>query len=537
MFEFANMSSSESGTKRVMVYDHTELVDHLESIGISPEQVNFFVWRALPDRSHGRFLVWEKQWIAEFGAADTKDTVTLVIKSITPSGTEIQKTFEVEVTGTAFLMSPNEKTTQEVPPEDPENPEDPPEVVNNGQDGERLLLIEVELNAGMYHKASRRYVQHADFNNLKSLFANGSMFSVVPEVFNRYTIPDIPLADYLAYLASTHFLTAYIPEGGGTATLTNSLFSYPEPSNNPMLFNKVTTRKYPPKIKIVLQDNNFCDPEFFKSDDLVILWGTEGTSAEQYFYQSPVASNTEVENYEVFIPFAMVDHIKTEFDPNHGKGQANRFRSVIQESYANTRLLRDVDITYQGLVLGALSNDVQSITYYFQGYDGGMRTRLRSIPWQVDNAILAPRDVKCKDYLFKGVLLTDMDENEAGMPQAEAVVTKILNDQFLIDRKVVVSDPLGTFSDLKAGTKVYLYRECTSCDYVIIQSECPPPSPLPTSPMGSCCVQFQIEDDSSSSYCYETNKRACDVLGGTFIEDGQCPDPPDPPYCTTSPGS
>lgn len=521
MFEFVGLTGSGSYTS-VRVYDHTKLQDHLESIGISLEEINFFTWRALPDKSYGRFLVYEKQWIMAFGNNSTNTSVTLRIESRTPSDTLISKTFNVQITGTAFIMSPNTKTTTNpVPPEQP---------VNNGQDGERLLIIEVELTSNAYHKGSRRYYGHADFAGLKTLFSNGSLFSVNPEVFNRYTVPDIPIGDYVAYLASTHFLTVFIPEGGGLATLTNSLFEYPEPADNPMLYNKVITRQHPPKIKIVLQDDNFCKPNYYKSDELVLIWGTGEAAKEQYFYQSPVASNTQIENYEVLIPFAMVDHIKAEFDENHGKSEANRFRETIQEHYAVTRLLREVDIIYQGLVLGPLANDVQNITYYFQGYDGGIRTRIRSIPWQIDNPILAPRDVKCKDTLFKGVLLTDMETDE-GMVQAKAVVTKILNDQFLIDRVASVSDPIGVFSDLKAGAKVYLYRECTSCDYVIVQSECPPSSPLPPSPTGSCCVEFQVEDDGSQTYCFLTNKRACDALQGDFAAGGTCPTPPDPPYC------
>lgn len=520
MFELQNLStSSGSATSKLKVYDQTKLRSHLESIGIGLNDINFFTWEALPGRSYGRFLVYERQWKSAFPNSPTTETVTLKISWITPTGVEINKTFNnLTVTGTAFVMSPNQTTQIQQPPNQNNEPQPP---INQGQDGERLLVIELEHSSG-HTEGHRVYSEVPAFPGITAMFANGQMLQY-PNVFNPYTMPDIPRKDYVAYIASTHFLTAYLDPGGGSPKLTNDLFTYPDPEVNPLLYNKVVTRKTKPSIRFVLQSDDLCKNQFYQSDPMELEFETE----EAYFYKSPVRVNTAVGGLEVFIPYAMVDHRKLEFDEFAGRDEANRFGDKIKY-YAQKRLLREVDMIYQGLVEGPISQDVQSITYYFQESNGGLRTHLRTIPWEVTNAILAPRIVACKDVLFRATLLTDLSTPGQGSPVATAVITKILDKQYLIDREAEIADPLRLFSGLKAGAQVYVYRECGSCDYVIIQGECPPSTIPPVEPMGVCCVEFNIENNGTVSYCYETTSKACQRLGGDWSEGGQCPDPP---YC------
>lgn len=525
MFELFNLSS-DSGTaiNNLKVYDQTKLQAHLESIGIGLNDINFFTWEAWPGRSYGRFLVYERQWKEAFPNNPTEDTIALKITWITPSGTQISKLFnKLVLTGTAFVMSPNEKTTIVQPPDAQGNPV--PDK-NIGQDGERLMVVEVEHNAG-YTNGHVTIEEAGDFPGISSLFDNGGMLQT-PNLFNIYTLPSIPKKDYIAYIASTHFLTVFLDGGGGLPKLTNDLFEYPDPAVNPLLYNKVVTRETPPEVKFVLQSDDLCKNEYFRSQPMNL---EQMDQEEAYFYKSSVRANTKVEGIEVLIPYAMVDHRKLEFDEFAGRNEANRFRDKI-EYYAKKRLLRHVDMIYQGLVLGDIAQDVQSITYYFQQSNGGLRTHLRTIPWEVINAIYAPRTVTCKDVMFRGVLLTDMSNPSEGVPKARAVITKILDKMFLIDRDAEVNDPLRLFTGLKAGAQVYVYRECKSCKYVIIQGECPPTSIPPVTPMGKCCVNFNIENNASTNYCYEVTSKTCQTLGGSWTEGGECPDLPEPPYCT-----
>ena len=528
MFKITGAGGSGTAGNAILVYDHTPLIEHLNSIGIQPNQLNFFTWRAFPERSWGRFLVNEKQWQDSFGAS-TKGKVNLNISWRDADDVLKQKNFVgLEIITTSFIMSPNEKTTAPPPPDpdNPPDPENPPEDVNSGQDGERMLIVELEHNGESYRKNCRIYEQHESFDELKEMFDNGEMLQT-PQVFNKHTIPDVSVAEYLAYVASTHFLTVYLAPDGGKPKLTNDLFQYPDETN--ILFNKVFTLKTPPKFKMSLQSDNLCKLQFFNSDESILLIET----LETYFYESPIVSNTEQKNIRVLVPYAMVDHRLLEYDSDAGKIECDRFMTKIKY-YAENRLLRKVDIIYLGLVTSNLSNDVQAITYYYQGSDGGLRTQVQTVPWEVANSILAPREVACKDSMFRGVLLEDMAFSN-GSFKSTAAITKILNRNYLIDRVAEVNDPLGIFQELKAGQQIYVYQECGSCGYVIVQGECPDPSNQHPGPIGKCCVPFDIENDADRIFCYDTTKKVCDVLKGTWTSGYVCPQPPLSPYCEEPP--
>ena len=513
MFEIQGIGGSSASS--LAIYDQTPLIKHLENIGIGLEDLNFFEWNAFPKKSYGKFLVWEKQWKEVVGGS-TNGSVNLVIE-VRNSVDETVSTYfnNLEVVSTSFIQSPNQKTTQTVPPT---NPDDPPQEVNGGQDGERMVIVELEHTDMKYHDSYRIYEAHDSFDSLLEMFDNGQMLKP-PQVFNNHTIPDMPIREYLAYVASSNFLTVYLPKTGGLPKLTNDMFQYP--LNNPMLYNKVSILAYAPEIKLVLQDDRLCNWGFHKSKIAVL------NLEETYFYKTSVNSTTIREKIDVLIPYAKFDNRLLEFDPDAGEKEADTFVTKIKY-YMEKRLLRNVDIIYQGLVLGSLSNDVQSIRYYFSGYDNTFRTRLRTVPWNAGNYILAPREVACKDVLMRATLLADMTEG-ANSNTGTAVITKILSKQFLIDREAVINDPLKLLTGMKKGQRAYVYQECGSCEYVAIQGECPPTSVTPNQPNGKCCVEFQIEYDASRTYCYVTTKKVCDALGGTWTEGGYCPTPL--PYC------
>lgn len=518
MFEIQGIGGSSASA--LAVYNETTLINHLANIGIPLEELNFFEWNAFPNRSYGKFLVYEKQWKEVIGSS-TNGKVNLVITVRDPLDQIVTTFFSgLELVSTSFIMSPNTKTTVIIPPPPPGEGEEPqqPQEVNQGQDGERLMIVELEHTGTDYHEAARIYDSHDSFDDLKNMFENGEMLKP-PQVFNPHTIPDIPVRDYLAYVASTHFLTVYLPRNGGLPKLTNDLFQYP--TNVPMLFNKVSVLAYPPEIKIVLQDDKLCNWGFHKSKIAVL------TLQEDYFYDASVNSTTVREKIDVLVPYAKFDNRLLEFDQDAGEKEADTFVTKIKY-YMEKRLLRTVDITYLGLVTGNISNDVQSIRYFFSPYDNAFRTRLRTVPWRVANSIMAPREVACKDKMFRATLLTDMSEG-ANSNTATAVITKILNKQYLIDREATINDPLKLFTGLKKGQRLYVYQECGSCDYVAVQGECPPTSVAPNQTNGKCCVEFQIEYDDSRTYCYVTTKKVCDALGGTWTEGGYCPTPL--PYC------
>lgn len=483
----------------IKVKDHSYLKNHLEAFGIKMEDLNFFKWQAFPNRSYGKFLVSEAEWLAVNTAkGNVKAELTIQDQNYT-------KTFyNLEVVRTSFLMSP---------------------VFNATQDGSRLLIVELEHNADKYHSLNRVFGRNTAIGNLGgelTVPAPGTPLIDLGEIRNDHTMPDVPLVEYLAYIAASQFLTAYLPPGNNSGAenvshVTKEKFNFP--SNLQLLYSNISTLETPLRYKVSIRTSDSCVGSFCTSDETVI-------AVSDTIYRSAVNSNTNKQNIEVVVPHAFVNHIKAELEYNHCLNEANRIALKIKP-YAETRLLRNIDVIYQGLVPGDISNDVQCITYYYQGNDYGMRTRLQTIPWEPYNSIMGVLEPTWNENIFRGVLLSNMPNAQAAIfRMVDATVT----NKYLQAYNVVLKDRLGAFGTLKAGAKVLVYRDAINCGYYVIQAECPGASP-PSAPSGKCCVLFTLPGNGSSvkSVCYQTTEAICNALGGwQWISGGTCPSPP---YC------
>jgi hypothetical protein len=468
------------------VKSHVGLEDHLMEMGIGLEEVNFFKWEALPNRSYGRFIVSEREWL---GRNIEAGSVTFTLEIEDQHGL---KTFDgLELIRTFFIMSPNK---------------------NADQDGARHLIVELELTKNKYHSGNRIVENFEDFDALEDEYETAGYFKE-PTYYNKWPIPDVPLIDYLAYLADTHFLTCYLPAEGADVKpeLTSTLFDFDNVSlYSRLLYNEVAINVTSDFFKVKLQSNSKCKSEFLESELTEIVYDTD-----EYFYESEVASNTERDDINVFIPYALYDHAATT------PPDADDFASWIVEN-AKTRLLRSIDMIYEGVVNGDLSADVQSITYYFSEY--GLRTRLRTIPWTVRNCVLAPRNEKCKDAVYSAFLIEDMTCNDDEC-EALAFVTKIREITTIIEEEVTIYDPLKLWETLNKGTRVYVTKECETCNYIIIQGPCPPGQ---LGEVAACCITFDTEGGDPVDLCYDLQESVCDKLGGVWHLTASCADETDP---------
>ena len=187
-------------TKFIKVKDHTYLSEHLSRIGINLEDVNFFTWQAFPHRSYGKFLVSEKEWIDIIGLPlqDLEDPENPVLinrkaRLVIEDATNVKEFSNLDIVSTSAIMSPIYPTGV------------------NGQDGSRILIIELEHTGGKYHKRNRIFKQYQSYSDLVDEFKDENPKLRIPEVFNQHVVADIPLMDYLAYNAASNFYTVYLP--------------------------------------------------------------------------------------------------------------------------------------------------------------------------------------------------------------------------------------------------------------------------------------------------------------------------------------
>ena len=476
--------------------------EHLNGIGIDLEDVNFFTWQAFPHRSYGKFLVSEKEWIAVVGLpaegpSPGSPAPNRKAKLIIEDANTSKEFSNLDIVSTSAFMSPIYPTGV------------------NGQDGSRILLIELEHTASKYHKMNRVYKQYEDFDSLKSQFKDEAPRLRVPAIFNQHVISDVPLIEYLAYIASSNFLTVFLPPGESLPKLTNSQFLFP--INMQLLSNKSFSLSTSLGYKVVLKDDRDCEPmdgskTLGVCKSLYYVSDIKAVTISDTIYKSSINANSDIQNIEVIVPYALVNHIDAESNIALSYTEVNQFAEDIKGS-ASTRLLRNIDVTYQGLVSGSITNDVQSITYYFHNNHYGFRTRLRTIPWEMPSSQSWLHSLVSSDKVYKGVLLENIASSSA-----KALITNL--DGKLVEISSLVFDTLGIFSTLKKGNRILLSRDASNCRFHIIQSECATASD--TSPAGKCCVSLSIENGPTRSYCIETTQLVCQRIGGTFTLGGSC---------------
>ncbi len=500
----------------LLVKDHSALEEHLRGIGVKLEDVNFFKWEALPARSYGKFLVSEREWLtvaknspndgnpAELIAGDVFAELTI------SDGIDTKVFTNLDVVSTAFLMSPLAPTGV------------------LGQDGSRLMVIELELSARKYHDYYRTYGFRGMWTGYGDVTTQDvTAYYVVSDQYNVHVMPDISILEYTAHLASLNFLTAYMPSGDivqpwslKPPKVTNQKFVFP--TNKQMIYNKVSVAKGPIKFKVILPLDDWCKGTVYESEEVSAVEGTE------VLYKSPMNSKTKQEEITVVLGYTNVDHLKVAFDSGYGYAEANRLANILKPR-AQVRLFRNINVIYQGVVTGDISNDVQRITYRFGGNKIGLRTHLETIPWKVYNPILQPIKPHRDSTLFRGVLLSNMPNGVAALFSLKE--PGVNGELGLQEYETIVKDKLGIFSNLKFGDKILVCRDGNSCDYFIVNGQCPSTPPTTPPPTGSCCVPvypiFVSFADRGFLACYDgVPEYVCNNLGGTWTAGGTCPNPP-----------
>ncbi len=510
-------------TKFIQVKDHTYLAEHLERIGITLEELNFFTWQAFPNRSYGKFLVSEKEWIEIVGLPgkeppedpeappDPENPPPLLNRKarlIIEDANNTKEFSNLDIVSTSVLMTPIYPTGV------------------NGQDGSRILVLELEHTADKYHRHNRVFKQYQNYSDLVDEFIDEQPKLRIPEVYNQHVVADVPLIEYLAHIAASNFFTVFLPSTNTFVNpkpkLTDAKFNFP--TNMQLLYTKTFSLAKALKFKVIIKDDRECEAmgdanqlgscatKYYESEPKEI-------TLSDNIYKSPINANTDIQNIEVVIPYALINHIAEEITSGSADDEVNAFADDIEPN-AKTRLLRNIDVIYQGLVPGDITNDIQSITYYFQDNNHGLRTRLKSIPWEMPTSQSWIRHPVATDAVYKGVLLTDM--TVTGFELGNKAIALIRNMQGkLIEIEKEVYDSTDIFKDLEAGMTVLLSRDKSNCRFHVIQSECIPDVVAPTQ-LGRCLIGYQIENGLGLNHCLQTTQKTCQKLGGSWTLGETC---------------
>lgn len=496
----------------ILAKDHSALEDHLRGIGIKLEDINFFRWEAFPGRSYGRILVSEREWLTVAKNTEDEDgnparlIAGNVYAELTISdGLDTKVFYNLDVVSTSFIMSPLAPTG----------------VI--GQDGSRLMILELELSNRKWHDSYRVYSTRGYWSGPGNNVLKPINY-VTSDLVNVHRIPDTSYMEYVSYLASLNFLTIFMPSGdinnpGSLPTTTNQKFVFP--TTKQMIYDKVSVTKGPIKFKVVIPGDDWCKGTTYESEYVLAVNGSE------VLYTSAMNSKSSMEEVTIVLGYTMIDHLKLAFDSGHADAEVARIANLLKTN-AQVRLFRNIDIIYQGVVTGDISNDVQRITYSFEGNKIGLRTRLQTIPWKIHNPILQIIQSSGVSNLFRGVLLSDMPNGVATLFGME---TDQDGSQGLQEYEVIVRDKLGIFNNLKTGAKILVERDNATCNYYIVNAQCPVDPPTTPPPMGSCCVNVYpmlgSGFNTEFTVCYPAvSQSTCNTLGGTWTLNGTCDDPP-----------
>ncbi len=496
-------------TKFIQVKDHTYLAEHLERIGITLEELNFFTWQAFPNRSYGKFLVSEKEWSEIIG---TPIAGNRKARLIIEDANNTKEFSNLDIVSTSVLMTPIYPTGV------------------NGQDGSRILILELEHTADKYHRHNRVFKQYQNYSDLVDEFRDEQPKLRIPEVYNQHVVADVPLIEYLAHIAASNFFTVFLPPANvQTLTglnfkpkLTDAKFSFP--TNMQLLYTKTFSLAKALKFKVIIKDDRECEAmgdanqlgscatKYYESEPKEI-------TLSDNIYKSPINANTDIQNIEVVISYALINHIAEDITSGSADAEVNAFADDIEPN-AKTRLLRNIDVIYQGLVPGDITNDIQSITYYFQDNNHGLRTRLKSIPWEMPTSQSWIRQPVATDTIYKAFLLTNM--STGGNELTNVATAVILNMQGkLIEIEKEVFDSTGIFAEAVAGMTILVSRDRSNCRFHVLQSQCIPESGQ-TPPIGRCCVSFQIENGPGLNHCIDTTQQVCLKLNGVWTLGQTC---------------
>ena len=150
----------------------------------------------------------------------------------------------------------------------------------------------------------------------------------------------------------------------------------------------------------------------------------------------------------------------------------------------------------------------------------GLRTRLKSIPWEMPNSQAWIRYPVATDLVYKGYLLTNMISGGSDLGHnATAIIFNMQGK--LVELEKEVFDSTGIFSGLEAGMTVLLSRDRSNCRFHVIQSECIPDTSASVQ-LGSCNFSFQIENGPGFNHCLQTTAKTCQKLNGSWTSGGTC---------------
>jgi hypothetical protein len=418
----------ETVTNTLLVLNHLPLVKLLKDQGLPTNHVadcNYFNYWALPYIPNGKFLVSEKQWID--GGFEV-GTFTLTVEDEYSS-----KSFENCYLKSIYYV-------QGVPTQGPGD------LQATGGQG-RLLVVEIELQCDYnQYKVFIPIVKEPD-----KLYEDGEVVDTGATLLPQLdALPDgydyaflgieRPFNYYPAYLAHTHFLTAYIPASGGASrkgiitndSITQSSILDQTNDTNSLLISKVSINEINFDFKLLVITTEDPVTDMLESAEQTIY------GEEDFLYKSSVLSQLEfLTGGKFYYPWTILENAES-------GGTAQEKIDAIAENLkdnAATRVCIDINLLYLGVISTDPTNDVQRITYSFTSI--GLTTRLETDPWRPWNPYCIPNDVGKGggDKRANAVLDEAMD------PEMEYV--NVINVVMTSGSAGTIEEPLSVANQLK----------------------------------------------------------------------------------------
>lgn len=438
------MFSLVKGSVTLTVKNHIPLAELLESQGLPASHIrdcNYFKYWALPHIPGGKFLVSEREWLE--GGFEV-GTFSLVV-----ADEHQTKTFEnCYMKNIFYVQGANEAGSGDMTVF---TPTDPPGPTEYGGGQGRLLIVDIELRCEYnQYKVLIPIVKEPpdlvdEFDEGGSLLP--TLFSLPEDTDYAFIGIERPYNYYPAYIAHTHFLTAYVSASGGAsrkATLTKESITNTDNDGSPvtpvidqtietnsLLTSKVAINEINLDFKLLVVTTENPVDDMLESAEQTIY------GEENYLYKSNTLSQLEfLTGGDFYYPWVVLE------DTGSG-GTIQEKIDAIAESIkenAKTRVCIIIDLLFLGVIATDPTNDAQRITYSFS--EIGLTTRIETEPWLPWNPYAIPNGVGVgtTSKNIRGVLVSDMVPEDETI-QMESIVP--MNGTYMGD------DPLEVLNVMK----------------------------------------------------------------------------------------
>ena len=469
------------GETYVPVLNQFPIVDKLiHETGIVPEKINYFVWQTYPEKSHGKFLVAERDLllaVPAFQLVDPEDPSEGTEPADPVPGFCTLQISDFQGNAISFLdVSTYSITSWNMTLANPS-------VV----DGTRLLAIEVVLERLWFDSTGSEGALIGGCGSTTNLARKFSSWSIMtsylfdssaniaalapPKNFNRYINYHHITPSYLAAsVASMNGLVAF-PKHDNVYNAEIGVAAF-EPSavvanKDDLIFVEQGTTPYRISLNVKMLTVDYAKGDAAIQQGMDIQYTTFPSSP---FYRSTVLRNDQV--ISIMYPWELYDPE----DPEIGAVLPTQYYASSFSSNILKKLESNFKIILKGVYSGTLNHTLNKIEYAFSR--SGMITTLSSKEFKIHTFpfIDGAGEETETESIFIAQLNTHMN-----IPIALGNVFHVLNPATILYANVPIYDPLNLVTNYCSGTKCYVYKT-TDDEFVVISGPCPPTEPCNPEP-------------------------------------------------------